>query len=172
MITFDCCPSADSESDSADSATADIPASDSNRIEPDLSSEGQVEDSRAPAAIAPEHAPEAESLEDDGPDYPEYEGSEHCIYTHLAKLDGLAARGCADKFFQTHAKRWESGMPRPGDLIHSAQAGGVDVRTTRKRKAAGIHRSMAEVHAHCTSSNLSDGRSDGVMDSFCNVRMN
>ncbi len=51
MITFDCCPSADLESDSADSAAADIPASDSNRIEPDLSSEGEVEDSRAPAAI-------------------------------------------------------------------------------------------------------------------------
>ncbi len=52
-------------------------------------------------------------------DYPEYEGSEHCIYTQLAKLDSLASGGCADKFLQTHAKRWESGMPRPGDLIHS-----------------------------------------------------
>jgi hypothetical protein len=136
---FDCCASADSESDFADSAAADIdePASGSNRIEPDLTPEGEAEDSRAPAAIAPEHAPEGEFSEDDGPDYPEYEGSEHCIYTHLAKLDGLAARGCAGKFFQTHAKRWESGMPRRGDLIHSAQADGVDVRTTRKRKAEG-----------------------------------
>ncbi len=68
MITFDYCPSGDSESDSADSAAADIPAIDSNHIEPDLSSEGEVEDSRAPAAIVPEHAPEAESSEDDGPD--------------------------------------------------------------------------------------------------------
>ncbi len=67
MITFDCCPSADSESDSADLAAADIdkPESGSNSIEPDLAPEGEVEDSRAPVAIAPEHAPEGEFFEDD-----------------------------------------------------------------------------------------------------------
>jgi hypothetical protein len=108
---------------------------------------------------------------EDGPDYPEHDGSQHCIYTHLAKLDTLAAKGCADKFFETHAERWGSGMPRPGDVIHSAQADGVDARLTRKRNAAGIKRSLAEVHAHCTSSNLSDARSNRVMDAFCNVRM-
>ena len=126
---------------------------------PEHASEDEVEDSRAPVCG------------EDGPDYPEHDGSQHCIYTHLAKLDSLAAKGCADKFFQTHAERWGSGMPRPGDVIHSAQADGVDVRLTRKRNAAGIKRSLAEVHAHCTSSNLSDARSNRVMDAFCNVRM-
>ena len=55
---FDCCSSVDSESDSADSAAADIdePASGSNRIEPDLAPEGEVEDSRASADIEPGQA--------------------------------------------------------------------------------------------------------------------
>ena len=86
----------------------------------------------------------------------------------------LCARECTPRpadVFETRAERWGSGMPRPGDVIHSAQADGVDARLTRKRNAAGIKRSLAEVHAHCTSSNLSDARSNRVMDAFCNVRM-
>jgi hypothetical protein len=31
---------------------------------------------------------------------------------HLAKLDGLAVRGCADKFFSAYSARWGSRMPR------------------------------------------------------------
>ena len=108
---------------------------------------------------------------DDGPDscdYPECEGL-GTISSHLAKLDSLCARGCADKFFKVHTAKWGPSMPRPGDYLHSARAGGADVRETRKRKADGITRMAAESHAFCTSSNLSEKRNDAVLQTFTNV---
>ena len=36
---------------------------------------------------------------EDLPDFPEEEGRYHTMAEHLSKLDGLAVRGCADKFF-------------------------------------------------------------------------
>ena len=74
-------------------------------IEPGQAFEGGVEDSRAPPVIGLEHASEGEVADSRAPDYgqdgpndPEYDGIRHCIYTYLANLDGLVARGCADKF--------------------------------------------------------------------------
>jgi hypothetical protein len=104
-------------------------------------------------------------MSDDGPEY-ECEGT---MSSHLAKLDSLSARGCADKFFQVHTARWGKSMPRPGDLLHSARAGGEDVREGRKRKAEDITRIAAESHAFCTSSNLSQRRCDSVLETFTNV---
>jgi hypothetical protein len=89
---------------------------------------------------------------------------------HLSKLDGLAVRGCADKFFSAYSARWGSRMPRPGDVLHSARSGGEDARATRKRRADGLDRSLAETHAFITSANLSEARGDRVMETFCNVR--
>ena len=106
-------------------------------------------------------------MSDDGPEY-ECEGH-GTMSSHLAKLDSLSARGCADKFFQVHTARWGKSMPRPGDLLHSARAGGEDVREARKRKAEDITRIAAESHAFCTSSNLSQRRSDSVLETFTNV---
>jgi len=60
-------------------------------------------------------------------------------------------------------------MPRPGDFLHSARAGGADARECRKRKAVEIARSAAESHAFCTSSNLSQKRSDAHLETFTNV---
>ena len=103
--------------------------------------ESDIEDSSAPVP------PDAENLEDsndgghidqdaelpgderedddeggseDLPDFPEEEGRFHTMANHLAKLDGLAVRGCADKFFSAYSARWGSSMPRPGDKLHSA----------------------------------------------------
>lgn len=114
--------------------------------------------------------PDMSRLDDgpDGCDYPECEGL-GTMSSHLAKLDSLSARGCADKFFKVHTVKWGPSMPRPGDYLHSARAGGADVRETRKRKADGITRMAAESHAFCTSSNLSQKRSDAVLETFTNV---
>jgi hypothetical protein len=97
------------------------------------------------------------------------EGRFHTMSSHLAKLDSLTARGCADKFFKVHTDRWAPSMPRPGDYLHSARAGGTDPRDIRKRRAANISRSTAETHAFCCSSNLSLRRSDCHLDTFTNV---
>ena len=101
---------------------------------------------------------------DDGPD-----GRFNALATHLAKLDSLTARGCADKFFKVHTARWAPSMPRPGDILHSARAGGLDVRESRKRKASEITRSTAEIHAFCTATNLSQIASDHHLQTFTNV---
>ena len=101
---------------------------------------------------------------DDGPD-----GRFNALATHLAKLDSLTARGCADKFFKVHTARWAPSMPRPGDILHSARAGGLDVRESRKRKASEITRSAAEIHAFCTATNLSQIASDHCLQTFTNV---
>jgi hypothetical protein len=95
------------------------------------------------------------------------EGQFHTMASHLSKLDSLTARDCADKFFDVHSRRWGHLMPRHD--LHSARAGFPDVRESRKRKAANISRSSAESHAFCTSSNLSQERSDIFMESFGNV---
>ena len=107
---------------------------------------------------------------EDLPDFPEEEGRYHTMAEHLSKLDGLAVRGCADKFFSAYSARWGSRMPRPGDVLHSARHGGEDARESRKRKADGLFRSLAETHAFITSANLSEARGDRVMETFCNVR--
>jgi hypothetical protein len=109
------------------------------------------------------------SSDDDCGVDPGCEGRFHTMSSHLSKLDSLTARGCADKFFKVHSARWAPAMPRHGDFLHSARAGGVDARETRKRKASCITRSAAESHAFCTSSNLSQNRSDAHLDSFSNV---
>ena len=112
------------------------------------------------------------NMSDDCPDscdYVECEGLVGSMSSHLAKLDSLSARGCADKFFKVHTARWGKSMARPGDYLHSARAGGADVRETRKRKADAITRMAAESHAFCTSSNLSQKRSDAVLETFTNV---
>lgn len=119
-----------------------------------------------------------ESREDDpddsfcpGSDFPEPEGCFHTLESHLAKLDGLIPKGNVDKFFQVHTDRWRASMPRPGDELHSAKAAGAssNVRESRKRKASVFSRSLGETHAFCTSSNLSDARSDRVLEGFTNV---
>lgn len=107
---------------------------------------------------------------EDIPDFPEEEGRFHTMADHLSKLDGLAVRGCADKFFSAYSARWGSSMPRPGDVLHSARHGGEDARESRKRKADGLDRSLAETHAFMTSSNLAEARGDRVLETFCNVR--
>ena len=97
----------------------------------------------------------------------------HTVESHLAKLDGLIPMGNADKFFQVYKDRWRASMPHPGDELHSARAAGADsnARESRKRKASEFSRSTAETHAFCTSSNLSDARSDRVLEGFTNVSL-
>ncbi len=106
-------------------------------------------------------------MSDDGPEY-ECEGR-GTMSSHLAKLDSLSARGCADKFFQVHTASWGQSMPCPGDILHSARAGRADVLEVRKRNAESITRVVAESHAFCTSSNLSQRRRDSVLETFTNV---
>ena len=109
---------------------------------------------------------------DDGPDWDVGpDGPFNTLSSHLTKLDSLTARGCADKFFQVHSARWAPLMPRPGDYLHSARAGGIDARETRKRKASDITRSMAESHAFCSAANLSQSRCDQFMQTFTNVNI-
>ena len=138
---------------------------------------GNLEDSNDGGHIDPDVEEPGDEREDDDeggsedlPDFPEEEGRYHTMAEHLSKLDGLAVRGCADKFFSAYSARWGSRMPRPGDVLHSARHGGEDARESRKRKADGLFRSLAETHAFVTSANLSDARGDRVMETFCNVR--
>jgi hypothetical protein len=152
----------DSESDSEDSSVPDV---------------GNLEDSNDGGHIDQDAELPRDEREDDDeggsedfPDFPEEEGRYHTMAEHLAKLDGLAVRGCADKFFSAYSARWGSSMPRPGDVLHSARHGGEDARATRKRKADGLGRSLAETHAFITSANLCEVRGDRVMETFCNVR--
>jgi hypothetical protein len=104
-------------------------------------SESESEDSSAPDTGTPDiedsSVPAADERDDEGSseDFPEEEGRYHTITNHLAKLDGLAVRGCADKFFNAHYARWWSSLPRPGDALHSARHGREDARESRKRKA-------------------------------------
>ncbi len=51
-------------------------------------------------------------------------------------------------------------MPSPGDLLHSARAGGVDVLEASELKALCVTRSAAEPHALCSSANVFQQRSD------------
>jgi hypothetical protein len=148
----------DSESDIEDSSAPDA---------------GNLEDSNDGGHIDPdveEPGDEREDDDEDCPDFPEEEGRFHTMADHLSKLDGLAVRGCADKFFSAYSARWGSRMPRPGDVLHSARHGGEDARESRKRKADGLDRSLAETHAFITSANLSEARGDRVIETFCNVR--
>ena len=140
------------------------PPSQPSRDSPRPDSPGHGHPDEHPDANADEDLP---YMSDDGPEY-ECEGL-GTMSSHLAKLDSLSARGCADKFFQVHTARWGKSMPRPGDLLHSARAGGEDVRQVRKRRAENITRIAAESHAFCTSSNLSQRRCDSVLETFTNV---
>ena len=152
----------DSESDSEDSSVPDAGNLD------DRNDGGHIDqDAELPED---EREDDDEGGSEDLPDFPEEEGRYHNMAEHLSKLDGLAVRGCADKFFSTYSARWGSRMPRPGDVLHSARHGGEDARATRKRKADGLDRSLAETHAFITSANLSEARGDRVMETFCNVR--
>ena len=148
----------DAESDIEDSSAPDAgileDSNDGGHIDPDVEEPGD----------------EREDDDEDCPDFPEEEGRFHTMADHLSKLDGLAVRGCADKFFSAYSARWASRMPRPGDVLHSARHGGEDARESRKRKADGLDRSLAETHAFITSANLSEARGDRVIETFCNVR--
>ena len=160
---------ADSESDSEESSVPDAGRRDSEDAGP-----GILGDSNDGGHFHPEEEDERDDDDEGGsedvPDFPEEEGRYHTLANHLAKLDGLALRGCADKFFDAHSARWGSSLPRPGDELHSARHGGEDARGSRKRKADGLSRSLAEAHAFITSSNLSEARADRVLETFCNVR--
>jgi hypothetical protein len=169
---FSCADAEDSSSSEPDddggggAPSASPPPSQPSRASPRPDSPGHGHPDEHPDENADEDLP---YMSDDGPEY-ECEGL--CtMSSHLAKLDSLSARGsrCADKFFQVHTARWGESMPRPGDLLHSARAGGADVRELRKRKAENITRITAESHAFCTSSNLSQRRSDAVLETFTNV---
>ena len=132
----------------------------------------EPEESRA--ADLPE--PEADWADDPDSFLPDYHDPDLALPTlesHLAKLDGLIPIGNADKFFQVYKDRWRASMPHPADELHSARAAGADsnVRESRKRKASEFSRSTAETHAFCTSSNLSDARSDRVLEGFTNVSL-
>ena len=132
----------------------------------------EPEESRA--ADLPE--PEADWADDPDSFLPDYHDPDLALPTlesHLAKLDGLISKGNADKFFQVYRDRWRASMPHPGDELHSARAAGADsnARESRKRKASEFSRSTAETHAFCTSSNLSDARSDRVLEGFTNVSL-
>jgi hypothetical protein len=162
VIVYACSSHTDSESDSEDSSVPDAGnLGDSNgggHIDPDMEEPGdQRED-------------DDEGGSEDFPDFPEEGGRFHTMADQLAKLDGLAVRGCADKFFSAYTGRWGSRMPRPGDVLHSARHGGEDARESRKRKADGLNRSLAETHAFVTFSNASEARGDRVLETFCNVR--
>ncbi len=165
VIVYACSSHTDSESDSEDSSVPDAEnLGDSNgggHIDPDVEEPGDEVDERED---------DNEGSSEDLPDFPEEEGHFHTMADHLAKLNGLAVRGCADKFFSAYSGRWGSRMPRPGDVLHSARHGGEDARESRKRKADGLHRSLAETHAFVTSSNASEDRADNVLETFCNVR--
>jgi len=161
---------------------ADSEASSSSDSEPEYGDGGAPERACSPDPPPPSHPdppaqdspgpspghPDEPEMSDDGPDYPDCEGL-GSMSSHLAKLDSLSARGCADKFFEVHTARWGPSMPRPGDYLHSARAGEPDVREGRKRKAENITRIVAESHAFCTSSNLSQRRSDSVLETFTRV---
>jgi hypothetical protein len=165
---------------------ADSEASSSSYSEPEYGDGGASERARSPDPPSPSHPdppaqdspgsspgppdeqPDELEMSDDGPDYPDCEGL-GSMSSHLAKLDSLSARGCADKFFEVHTARWGPSMPRPGDYLHSARAGEPDVREGRKRKAENITCIVAESHAFCTSSNLSQRRSDSVLETFTSV---
>ena len=132
----------------------------------------EPEESRA--ADLPE--PEADWADDPDSFLPDYHDPDLALPTlesHLAKLDGLISKGNADKFFQVYRDRWRASMPHPGDELHSARAAGADsnARESRKRKASEFSRSTAETYAFCTSSNLSDARSDRVLEGFTNVSL-
>ena len=133
----------------------------------------EPEESRA--ADLPE--PEADWADDPDSFLPDYHDPDLALHntleSHLAKLDGLIPMGNADKFFQVYRDRWRASMPHPGDELHSARAAGADsnARESRKRKASEFSRSTAETHAFCTSSNLSDARSDRVLEGFTNVSL-
>ena len=73
-------------------------------------------------------ADDVPDMSDDDPlaDWVDPEGRLHSMSSHLSKLESLTARVCADKFFKVHTARWAPSMPRPGDFLHSARAGGVD----------------------------------------------
>ena len=156
--------------DQAEDSIRDSPRRDS----PDYGDNDQPDEG---AQDGHEHGDRADDVQvpdwsDDGPDSgPECEGRFHTtgMSSHLTKLDSLTARGCADKFFNVHTSRWAPEMARPGDYLHSARAGGDDVRDSRKRKASNITRSAAESHAFCSSTNLSQKHSDAHMEAFSNV---
>ncbi len=160
---------ANSESDREEPYVPDAGRRDSEDAGPGISG-----DSNDGGHFDPEGEDEREDDDEGGskdvPDISEEEGRYHTIAIHLAKLDGLAVRGCADKFFNAHSARWGSSLPRPGDVLHSARHGGEDIWGSRKRKADGVRRSLAETHAFITSSNLSEVRADRVLETFCNVR--
>ena len=157
-------PESPDDDGSGGAPPAPPPPSQPSRDSPRPDSPGHGHPDEHPDANADEDLP---YMSDDGPEY-ECEGH-GTMSSHLAKLDSLSARGCADKFFQVHTARWGKSMPRPGDPLHSARAGGEDVREARKRKAEDITRIAAESHAFCTSSNLSQRRSDSVLETFTNV---
>ena len=167
---FSCADAEDSSSSETDddggggAPSAPPPPSQPSRASPRPDSPGHGHPDEHADENADENLP---YMSDDGPEY-ECEGL-GTMSSHLAKLDSLSARGCADKFFQVHTARWGKSMPRPGDLLHSARAGGEDVREGRKRRAENITRIAAESHAFCTSSNLSQRRSDSVLETFTNV---
>ena len=152
----------DSESDSENSSAPDA----GNLKDPNDG--GHIDqDAELPGA---EREDDDEGGSEDLPDFPEEEGRYHTMSEHLSKLNGLAVRGCADKFFSAYSARWGTRMPRPGDVLHSARHGGEDARESRKRKADGLFRSLAETHAFITSANLSEAWGDRVMETFCDVR--
>ena len=175
---------ADSESDSESSPSSDSDYEDGGAsaangvscspIQPDpyeLHPDDEAQDRQADGGCGPDES-DGDRVSDESDVDPEYAGGEgqyHTMSSHLSKLDSLTARGCADKFFNVHTARWAPSMPRPGDFLHSAQAGGVSARETRKRRASEITRSAAESHAFCSSANLSQSRSDDVLDTFANV---
>ena len=124
---------------------ADSEASSSSDSEPEYGDGGAPGRARSPDPPSPSHPdppaqdspgpspghPDEPEMSDDGPEYPDCEGL-GSMSSHLAKLDRLSARGCADKFFEVHTVRWGPSMPRPGDYLHSARAGEPDVREGRK----------------------------------------
>ena len=173
VIVYACSSHTDSESDSEDSSVPDAGnPGDSNgggHIDPDVEEPGDGGGHIDPDVEEPgdEREDDDEGGSEDFPDFPEEEGRFHTMADHLAKLDGLAVRGCADKFFSAYSGRWGSRMPRTGDVLHSARHGGEDARESRKRKADGLNRSLAETHAFITSSNASEARGDGVIETFC-----
>jgi len=171
---FSCADAEDSSSSEPDddggggAPPAQPPPSQPSRDSPRPDSPGHGHPDEHPDANADEEPSEdLPYMSDDGPEY-ECEGL-GTMSSHLAKLGSLSARRCADQFFQVHTSRWGKSMPRPGDLLHSARAGGADVREVRKRKAENITRNVAESHAFCSSSNLSQTRSDSVLETFTNV---
>ncbi len=172
----------ESESDSSDSSDPDVDDEGEFDAEDLVNSPIQPEhedldlDASQPDRLALfKHADDnhSEDEPDCSDDEPEWDGGPdgrfNALATHLTKLDSLTARGCADKFFKVHTARWAPSMPRPGNFLHSARAGGLDVRESRKRKASEITRSAAETHAFCTATNLSQITIDHHLQTFTNV---